>query len=484
MTLVNRVSAFFLTAMAAVLVTCSVLFYVVVRQQLVEQFDRQLFSVLDPLVAAIEAEPDSVKWQPTEHEISMGMEGNANQARWVVTDDAGGMVEHSRNLRLDSPAGRSFLALTTKPATFSGGPHDFGEWRFVQRRIATLPPSATSGQVEEDDASVPREADEYDALVVTVGRTPAQLNAHLSRLSSLCVLLPVSVWTVSAALGRWFCTHALSPVRTMARQARSMTAADFDQLLPVGSAPDELAELGAAFNTLLRRLQAAYQQQQRFTGDAAHQLRTPLTVLLGQIDVALRRDRPGEEYRQTLQLLRGQTSELQIVVESLLYLARTDGEAEPPDRQSLALEGWLPLFLEKWDAHPRRGDLHLSVQAPQVVRASPALLGQLLENLVSNALKYSEQGTRVSVTLDGRDGWAIIAVADQGHGVDAADQAAVFQPFFRSADARRHGVAGTGLGLAIAARIATALDGAITCSSRPGEGSVFTLKLPQWRPST
>src|SRR5581483_11619807 len=106
----------------------------------------------------------------------------------------------------------------------------------------------------------------------------------------------------------------------------SMSAADLDVRLPAADTGDELEELGLAFNDLLGRLQEAFERQRRFTGDASHQLRTPLTVMLGQIEVALRRDRPAGEYREALSVAHGQAERLRRIVEMLLFLARADAE--------------------------------------------------------------------------------------------------------------------------------------------------------------
>jgi signal transduction histidine kinase len=122
--------------------------------------------------------------------------------------------------------------------------------------------------------------------------------------------------------------------------------------------------------------------------------------------------------------------------------------------------------------------LKLAVDAAAEPTVSPALLAQLLDNLVGNALKYSEPGTSVTLRSVCNGNQLSLSVTDQGIGIAPADRAAVFEPFFRSAEARRAGIAGTGLGLAVATRIAAALGGALTCDSTPGSGSQFVLTLP------
>jgi signal transduction histidine kinase len=264
----------------------------------------------------------------------------------------------------------------------------------------------------------------------------------------------------------------------MAIGARAIRADNTAARLPVAPSGDELEELGQAFNGLLDELFAAYERQRRFAGDAAHQLRTPLTVLQGQVEVALRRTRTPEEYAATLGIVKQEVAAFSETVETLLALARPQAEGAPSDLQLLEFPGWLEDYLLKWKTHPRAGDLRLESER-QSGRTSPRLLAQLLDVLVSNALKYSTAGSPIVIRSKGASGGVELFVEDQGMGIAAGDQKAIFEPFFRAPQARQSGTAGTGLGLAIAARIAAALGGTLSCSSELGQGSRFRLTLPQ-----
>ena len=469
MKLVNRVSVFFLAALAVVLVVYSISFYVMVRSRLVQQFEQELYAALNALIAAVEVEPEEVKWQPLEHIIALGAVQGPEEVRWVVIGDGHQVVEQSRNASADLVAQAKEIASRSADNGQRQVLVTSGDWHVLHQRLVAPTPVRSE-----------RELDEFDELVVVAAHSAAPLNADLQRLLLLVSMLPLGAWLIAAAAGHWFCRRALQPVLNMAQQARSMTGADFHSRLPVSDTQDELSELAVAFNTLLDRQHRAFEQQQRFTGDAAHELRTPLTVLLGQIEVSLRRPRSPEQYAETLALLRDQTVQLQRIVESLLFLARADEDAVLPDSETVALDQWLPSYLHRWDAHPRRADIGLHGGCPGgcPIRASTALLARLLDNLIENALKYSEPGSPVEVSLTGNATEAIVSVEDHGRGIASDDQAAIFQPFFRSRAARNAGVAGAGLGLAIAARIATASGGRLDCTSELDRGSRFTLRLP------
>jgi heavy metal sensor kinase len=467
MKLVNRVSAFFLVALALALVAYSAAFYFLARNYLNRQFDDDLHSALQILAASVEVEPDDVKWHPAEHGIDLNQQ-ILSEVIWVVCDERGQTVDRSPRASRTEAALAPVLEYAQSVHTEAFAPFELGEWRVMQTELSAPAPKSLAI----------REAHEYARLYITVARSRKDLDSVLNRLGLLVTILPAVVWLAAAGIGRWLVRHALQPVREMADRARSMTQADFDLRLPISSSNDELAELASTFNQLLDQLQTAFDRQRQFTGDAAHQLRTPLAVLQGQLDVALRRPRGTAEYQQTLNLLSDQTAELRQIIESLLFLARSEADATVENCEVIALDDWLAEYARHWADHPRSRDLVVQSSSATQVKFSRPLLTQLLDNLVGNALTYSQPDSAVVITTQKTGDHVTIAVKDHGIGIAIEDQNAVFEPFFRADEARRAGIAGTGLGLSVAARIAAALGGELTCVSVPGRGSTFTLTLP------
>lgn len=475
MKLINRVSVFFLAALAVVLLVFSGVFYAVVRAHLVHQFAQELRGTFNSLVAAVEVEPTDVSWQPLEHTIALGATEGPGEVQWAVIGDGSRLVEMSRN------ASPELITQAKRIASHASGNSDSGKivtddnLHLLYQRLVAPAPDRTL-----------RDLDEFDELFIVVARSGATLNADLHRLLLLVCALPVTIWLIAAAAGHWYCRRALQPILDMSKQARSMTGTDFHSRLPVAETGDELTDLALSFNTVLDHQHRAFEQQRRFTGDAAHELRTPLTVLLGQIDVALRRTRSPEEYAATLRVLRDQTAQLQTIVESLLFLARADEDAVLPDAEIFSLTEWLTVYMHRWNEHPRRDDISLRLghDGESQIKASAALFARLLDNLVENALKYSSPGStvKISTVTDGSE--TLVEVQDQGRGIAANDQTEIFKPFFRSRAAREAGISGNGLGLAIAARIAAAFGGRLECASEVGRGSRFTLRLPTITSST
>lgn len=435
MSLLNRVSLYFIGTLALVLAVYSAVLFGTLRHQLYEQFDEQLNGAFRTLVAAIEVESDDVKFEPSDHTVALGNEKRTEEIRWIVVDEHGLIVDRSRNLQAVGPDEQTLLDFAKTLQAGGDESVESGRWRVLQRRLAAVSPKPAN---ERDPL-------EREALVVTVAKSPDDLNSSLRFLSTMVVVLPLAVLLTAAVIVRRLCRRALEPVGRMAEQARAMVETTANRRLPVAATRDELAELGAAFNDVLDRLFETLERQRRFAGDAAHQLRTPLTAVIGQLDVALRRTRSPVEYRETLGVVREQADELHRLIESLLFLARAESDTPLPDCGEVELGAWLHDYLATWNTHPRAADISIETDEPARVTTSRVLLKQLLDNLVNNALKYSAPGTPVRIRLrrvgDDRE----LSVVDQGTGIAKEDMPSLFQPFFRSADARRAGILGTGL---------------------------------------
>jgi signal transduction histidine kinase len=203
--------------------------------------------------------------------------------------------------------------------------------------------------------------------------------------------------------------------------------------------------------------------------------------MLGQIEVALRRERSSEAYRDLLKRLQGQAHHLQQIVEMLLFLARAESEAMLPDLEVINLAHWLGEQMQRWATHPRATDMRVEAvnEQPVRVRVHSPLLTQLLDNLLDNACKYSEPGTPITLRLKCESSKVYCVVEDGGQGIAADELLHIFDPFYRSPRARSHGYPGIGLGLAVAQRIAVSFGGQLTAESCLGKGSSFTLCLPE-----
>lgn len=466
--LTTRLSAFFLLAIAVVLTGFSATVFLLAQSYLFRQLDERLLAAINTLSAIAEIEETCVEWDTHDRHLQIGDEFSETSIIWTVHGD-GRLIDASDNLR-----GKDVLRRDLEPAESTSGflsEKLLGEDRRGLRRELT---------VETPQTQKPDSRKCYGKLVLTVTTSEKPVHVLLGRLAVVLAVASSCVWALAFVAGRWFCRRALRPVTEMAEQARTMNAESPDERLALSHTGDELEALGHSFNGLLDRLHEALERQRRFTGDASHQLRTPLAALLGQIEVALRHPRSAEEYQKTLERVQHQGQHLHRIVEMLLYLARADAEARLENVTPLDLTGWLTTHLQTWTSQPRWGDIQLLQPLPAhcLVKAHQPLLGQLLDNLIDNALKYSTAGTPVTIRLECVNGKAVLEVHDRGMGIDPTELLHIFEPFYRSESARSQGLIGIGLGLSIAQRIAHLFGGSLSASSTLGQGSRFTLILP------
>jgi signal transduction histidine kinase len=462
MSLTTRLVGFSLAALAVVLVGFSALVLLLAQADVDRHVDRRVQGTLDAMAAAVEVKPNGLEWEPDQRGFALSSVPGDAPVAWLVYADGKLLVSRGAPLRT-AELERGFPGDSSPRPLADWRDRKHRSWRVELRRIKIPESSGPSAPV--------RHRRKKATILLVAGICQSDANAPLYRLAGMLAVASVLVWVVMALLARRMCRLALAPVRRMTEAVRRLGTATLSDRLPEPGTRDEIADLARSFNDLLGRVEESFERQRAFTSEASHQFRTPLAGILAQTAVALRSPRSAEEHQRTLRLIHDRTDDLRKMVEALLFLARADAEASIPELQDLDLAEWLPAHLSEWS------DVRLSApSSPAVVRAHPVLLGQLLDNLLDNAIKYGSSPVKVTLRL--QEGEIGCEVADQGPGIPADDLPRLFDPFYRTNAARLLGVAGAGLGLAISRRLAQSLRGRLTVESEPGQGSRFTLWLP------
>ncbi len=280
----------------------------------------------------------------------------------------------------------------------------------------------------------------------------------------------------------WFAGRATRPVAEIVAQAEAVEAGTLSARITAHADVSEYHRLVAVLNAMLDRLDRSFAAQRRFVADASHELRSPLTVLKGSMDVALRRERDPAEYRQVLESSREEVDRMAALADNLLTLARTDSGLSPDRLLPVELEAVARRVVERSRPAAEAAGLMLSLESfATATRGDAGLIERAIGNLVENALKYAPRGSRVTVRCLPTDGRARVEVEDTGPGIPAEHAPHVFERFYRGDPARSRG-SGAGLGLPIASAIASAHGGALELV-RPGPGPLFRLTLPGLLPS-
>jgi signal transduction histidine kinase len=252
--------------------------------------------------------------------------------------------------------------------------------------------------------------------------------------------------------------------------------------LPTDEAGDELARLAATLNEMIGRLETSFAGLRRFTADASHELKTPLTVLRADVERAMNTNTPAQDQAAALEEAIQEIARMSDLVDSLLTLARADEGRFDLHREPVHLE---PLVREVLETATILGeDAGIEVSLPVIEEATVmgdrTRLRQLFLNLITNAIKYTPRGGRVELALSRRIDAVTFSVKDTGIGIAAADLPFIFDRFWRADRARSRASerGGFGLGLAISQYIAQAHGGGLTATSRLGRGTTFTVSLP------
>jgi heavy metal sensor kinase len=328
-----------------------------------------------------------------------------------------------------------------------------------------------------------------------VGRSIARERAELRRLAWLLAGIGAGVLVVGLGGGWFLSARVVRPIRTITAAAKEISASNLSRRIDAADTRSELGSLAAVLNDTFARLEAAFQQQVRFTADASHELRTPLAVIHTHAQLALTRDRPAEDYRRTIETCLRASKRMKGLVDSLLLLARADAGRLTLDRQPFDLSDVVGecAALVATLAAEKAVTVETDLAAVELT-ADPGRVGQVATNLLTNAIRYNKEGgsVRVTVAADGAD--AVLTVADTGIGIPAESQAHVFERFYRADESRTrepggppgngagaNGAAagGSGLGLAICKSVVEAHGGSITFRSEPGAGTTFTVRLPR-----
>ena len=305
-----------------------------------------------------------------------------------------------------------------------------------------------------------------------LGRSLEAVDATLSRLRWLLLVLCVAGTALAAALGRLFSRKVVQPVTDLTEAAEHITATEDLGRRVDARGDDEVGRMAARFNTMLDTLEGSVEAQRRLVADASHELRTPVTSLRTNIEVLLATDDlPEAARRRLLEDVREQTEELSGLITDVIELAR--GEVPLSGTEDVRVDEIVAVTAGRVGrSHPdTRFELDLE---PGVVEGLPDRLARAVGNLLDNAAKYGPPGGVVEVTV--RDGE--LAVRDHGPGVPDADAPFVFDRFYRGDSAR--GRQGSGLGLAIVRQVAESHGGGVSVEEAPGGGALFRLRLPQY----
>jgi heavy metal sensor kinase len=390
-----------------------------------------------------------------------------------VLDESGRIGQKSDNLKnVQLPISLSALRNASNGIESFETRHSFGN---TPLRIMTLP-------VIEGN---------HIARIVQVASSLEDVEDALNTLFIILIITVPSALVLASLGGQFLANKALKPVDHITQTARLITSQNLNQRIKPLKVKDEISRLIETFNEMISRLDKSFQQIKQFSSDASHELKTPLTILKGEVEVALRKERGAQEYEQILRSNLEEINRMSTIVEDLLLLSKTEFEEVPLHKEHVHLTEILRNVVVQVTilAQAKQIHIHTSNSDGDITVLGDALrIRELLLNLIENGIKYTPERGSVSITLEtekkpegsagGSLGFVKIIVSDTGIGIEKKNHEKIFDRFFRVDQSRSREQGGSGLGLSICKWIVKAHQGEISVESELGRGSSFIVKLP------
>jgi two-component system, OmpR family, sensor kinase len=477
-----RLTVWYTIVLGIILTLLAVLTYLLYQRNIAQRTDANLVELADAFATTFVSElPDQSGPESVIHAARTSMmEHRFRDTIFVVLDSTGNVVLTSLNLPGGMPSREPVRSDLFDTETF--------------RELAT---SSESAKPSLQTISRGKNGLRGYARSVRAENRSFQLVILQSLHSQNGMLEDIRntfLWAIPVALslasigGYFLARKSLAPVATMAGQAQSIGASNLQNRLEVTNKRDELGQLANSFNQLLERLEKSFERQKRFIADASHELRTPVAILRGEAEVTLSRaDRPPEEYRESLGIMRDESQRLARIIEDLFTLTRADSGEYTLNLSELYLDEVATDVLRNARslASTRNISLVPSVAADLPIRADETLLRRMLLNLIENAIKFTCPGGSVTLTCKNHRDEYVLHVTDTGPGIPMELQHKVFERFFRVDKVRSRSegeLGGAGLGLSIAKWIAEAHHGRLELTRSDASGSTFTVFLPAASP--
>lgn len=460
----SRLVLRFTGTMAAALVAISVVSLLTLRTILDQELNASIMNVASIQAASVVDSPDGEmhfhEWELTPEEA----ESVRSLLRYhQVWGGDGESLLRSRYMYADLPLDTAALEAA------------------VQGEITWTEGSFQGSSIRSVYYPLERFGPEHGQHVLQVAAPLTARNQMLVRVGVFLGAITLLV-VVGAGFGSWWLAGSVvRPVHEIIDQVEAIEAGSLEQGISAYADTSEYHRLVQVLDSMLDRIHGAFDAQRRFTADASHELRSPLTAMRGEIELALRRERNREEYREVLESNLEEVLRLTRLTEDLLTLARSDAGAIVPRRRRTDIAELVRRTIGrlKGEAEARQVRLESDVPEDLEVAVDPDLLGRLVWNLVDNAVKHTPPGTRVEVVADRTDGALQIEVLDDGPGL-GPDANRIFERFHRLDQARTpHSEdVSTGLGLSIVRSVAEAHGGAVRAENRPGVGARFVVRIP------
>ena len=452
----NRIAFNYIVATAALLALVFFLVFFVVRVAVYSHLDNLLDKVAEKHSKEVLVQDGKIKfinkdeWEEREHR-----EVEVNPVFIEVHGIDGKLMDRSPNLKADE---LGFDVNSPENKQFNSRLH---EKHIRQIKVAVVRDGEKAGYIS---AAVPIEG--YLLVLNTLRNI-------------LLVSFPFSLLLLFL-VARYLAGKSIRPVRVIIEATQKIQQDSLNDRIPVFGKKDELHQLASAINELLERIESSMIREKQFTSDAAHQLKTPLAVLKGTFEVLVRKPRDNHEYVTRINAGIDEINRMSEMVDQLLLLARVDGKQYLPQLADTSLVEMIDSIIQRFSRKISEQNLSIVFNPESNLSAvsDPFLLELILENLISNALKYSNPGDKVEIRLTQANDNTLVEISDNGKGIRNEDMEHIFSPFYRAGAMEHTNVKGYGLGLSIVKRACSLAGIQLELKSIYGKGTHAVVRIP------
>lgn len=456
LTFKNRIAFLYMLATAIVMASVFVVIYLIVQSTVYRHLDSDLQYEVAKHQTEIVFEGDSIRfdhkneWMEREHN-----EVQVHPVFLQIIDAKGRVMDKSPNLKEAN--------LTFEPA------------RTANDQFNTLMEGREIRQVQ-----MPVEAKGQVRGYILAAMSVEDSNRLVLNLRKVLLILFPLVLIALFFITRFLAGRSIIPIRKITETTDRITRNNLRERISPPKNRDELHTLTSSINELLQRMQEALEREKQFTSDASHELRTPLSVIRGTMEVLIRKPRTEAEYREKIEYTIGEIDRMTQTVEQLLLLARFDNAPNTLQKIPVPLSAAVEDVLARHIRETDQKELNITVEDAQgiILKTDPYYLNLILENILSNAIKYSSKGGAVQVSMYQKPGKITCQIKDTGEGIRKEDLDSIFNPFFRSGALERKNIPGTGLGLSIVKKACTLMGAEIEIESDLGIGTTVGIHFP------
>jgi two-component system heavy metal sensor histidine kinase CusS len=440
-------------ALGALLVCALVaFFYVALTQQLDNQTRDHLSNKLQQVLHAVSEEPDSEGTRQNSHRIAEYLIGH-DELHIAIASPSGDLIASF------SDVGKESLNRVNRS---SGTPYT--DWHLNGARLLSV---VGEGKSKNGESSL--------AIVTVDRRNDDRLQSYFLRLSLFALPIALALVVIGAW---WIAYNGLKPLRRLRQATASVTTHDLSYRLTTNDLPIELRELADSFNRMLERLDEGVSRLFQFSGDLAHEMRTPISNLLGKTQVTLSKTRPADEYRSVLESNVEELERLSRLVDDMLFLTQVDHAVAALRLEPVNLNEEITRTADFFGTVAAEDDIAIRIHGRGTVEADRLMVQRAISNLLSNAIRHTPKGETVSVHIERKQDRTTVTVSNPGEHIAAEHLPHLFERFYRVDPGRSRSQGGTGLGLAIVNSIMKLHGGHVSVESASGGKTSFHLTFP------